>query len=341
MLLRIDLSRCLRNWNKHSKCRECIAACKFNALKVGESRGIEIDETRCVACGSCVSACPVSVFDLGVDELIEKTVEKKRPGAIVISCRENLKTEEDVFHSLRLCINALKVEHYLLMLDSYDKIYIDARCDECPWRGKGVDIIDRLLEIVSNREDLAKKLVVLRGVEETFYPVREEFKVLAIDLAEIAIQLHGIPLAELYGGSRGMDNKRLRKFTPRIRLEASEVARRRNLEIRVKGPEIIEDKCNLCRICEDICPTNAISVNERSGVIAISYSRCIECLHCIDLCPYKALYPDLKLIYDIRLGYVENRICETCGRAYNKKLEECPYCKASKDLENYVRKLFT
>jgi len=50
-------------------------------------------------------------------------------------------------------------------------------------------------------------------------------------------------------------------------------------------------KCNICKACEKLCPTNAISYQERP---IINRKKCIACFRCLRNCPNNALF--LKLI---------------------------------------------
>lgn len=52
----------------------CVAACPFDAIKIGEHHLPIIDEEKCVACGKCVLACPKQLIEL-VDK--SKTVHVK------------------------------------------------------------------------------------------------------------------------------------------------------------------------------------------------------------------------------------------------------------------------
>jgi NAD-dependent dihydropyrimidine dehydrogenase PreA subunit len=47
-----------------------------------------------------------------------------------------------------------------------------------------------------------------------------------------------------------------------------------------------KDKCTGCGTCVDVCPVNAISVND---VATINEEECVECGSCIDECPNEAL----------------------------------------------------
>ena len=50
------------NYRKCNLCRECLRACQFGALEVGNK--IKVDELRCEGCGACVLVCPRGALKL-------------------------------------------------------------------------------------------------------------------------------------------------------------------------------------------------------------------------------------------------------------------------------------
>lgn len=42
----------------------CVAACAFDAIKIGPHHLPEVDEDKCVACGKCVLACPKQLIEM-------------------------------------------------------------------------------------------------------------------------------------------------------------------------------------------------------------------------------------------------------------------------------------
>ncbi len=45
-------------------------------------------------------------------------------------------------------------------------------------------------------------------------------------------------------------------------------------------------KCNGCGACKDICPVNAIKIEDKKAVIS---DDCVECGACVDQCPNEAI----------------------------------------------------
>lgn len=55
----------------------------------------------------------------------------------------------------------------------------------------------------------------------------------------------------------------------------------------VRGmPTIVTDNCTACGACADVCPSEAITVNE---VAVIDASKCVDCGACVDECPSEAI----------------------------------------------------
>jgi len=50
--------------------------------------------------------------------------------------------------------------------------------------------------------------------------------------------------------------------------------------------KIIADKCNGCGCCEDVCPTEAITVDD---IAVVDEEECTDCGSCIDECPEEAI----------------------------------------------------
>jgi len=52
-------------------------------------------------------------------------------------------------------------------------------------------------------------------------------------------------------------------------------------------PKINKEKCVGCGICVNICPVNAISIED--GKASIDQEKCIHCGKCLNICPTNAI----------------------------------------------------
>lgn len=71
------------------------------------------------------------------------------------------------------------------------------------------------------------------------------------------------------------------------------------------APVTIEDKCTLCGMCAAVCPTAAISVNEK---VETKAELCIRCSACIKKCP-----EDARFWEDEMMKTITNWLYENCS----------------------------
>ncbi len=63
------------------------------------------------------------------------------------------------------------------------------------------------------------------------------------------------------------------------------------------SPKTNELKCEMCGICEDVCPTYAIQLN---GIVNTEKEKCIRCCACIKKCTYNARYFDDEYMNNLK-----------------------------------------
>jgi Fe-S-cluster-containing dehydrogenase component len=82
-------------------------------------------------------------------------------------------------------------------------------------------------------------------------------------------------------------------------------------------------KAHVCRQkddaeCVDACPTGALYVNVKKGIVGFDRKKCDGCQICVSACPYDAIFvhPDDSIIYkcDLCGGGSVQQCVETCPR---------------------------
>ncbi len=115
---------------------DCIAACKFDALKLNPETGlVEVDADKCTACGACVKACPKTLIELRKkwpkNRAIYVACRSKNRGAVVIKvCKAGC---IGCGKCAKVCqFEAITVESSLAYIDS-EKCKLCRKCvNECP-----------------------------------------------------------------------------------------------------------------------------------------------------------------------------------------------------------------
>ena len=334
--------RCLRIAFKNSNCDICEKACRFGAVKVSENR-VEIDSSRCVSCYECVGACPTEVFDIGLDKILSRLLSSSNR-ELYISCsldalRESRERRDA--DQMNICINALRLEHYLVLIDKYEKIRVLINCDECELRGRGIDLLRRLVKEVSKHQSLRDKIMIHKTrVSSEIYVKRSYFKKLAESTLDLVVS-SSLPMRVIRDLVNPRNNReknsglgREIKIDPVYRIRASEISRKIGVKILSRIPRLDPSKCSLCEICSRTCPSEAIIIDPVRGLFVINGSRCLECNLCADLCPEKAIELEDRDLDTVSVYIVDTKICEKCGMRYPARYNECPYCSK---LQNLVK----
>lgn len=53
---------------------------------------------------------------------------------------------------------------------------------------------------------------------------------------------------------------------------------------------VVEEKCIGCKCCEEVCPSNAIVVQEESKKAMVDTALCLQCANCRQVCPKDAIH---------------------------------------------------
>jgi 2-oxoacid:acceptor oxidoreductase delta subunit (pyruvate/2-ketoisovalerate family) len=315
-VLRVRPARCLRRWDRRSGCSLCEEACPTGAIKLGPG-GPAVGEADCVACGACQGVCPTGVFELvGLEaELLRAAGEAREDGRpLRVTCREKGRGVATT------CINALRLEHYYLLVEAAGEVEVDARCEGCPLRRGGG--VERALEAAKALEGRVK---VRTGRAPPTQLVRRAALRLVVKAAGA---LAGAPIP----GARGVvveDRKGPEPAPAALRLRAVEAGERLGAPLERPLPVIDEAKCTFCGVCAGVCPARAIEFSE-AGMLRVDLDSCISCGLCAEECPESAIEMRPSTARGRVTLYRRMRECPTCGYVYPADMGECPKCSTVK-----------
>lgn len=273
-----DLGACLRNFWKEADCSKCVEACPSGALLIASGK-VDIDANLCVGCGICAGVCPTGVFKLEV-------------AGPKISCREG-----------GPCINAFSLADYYELVEKFGEIEVDARCDDCSLKGRGVEVVEEAV-----RRGLKIKVVRGRG-------------------GDVGRRLF---LTKALRRASGVGDEKIVVVNRKPHRVNFDKSRRVELGLASRvGPRIDPSRCTACGLCAGVCPSNAVEFNEEAHIFKLDPARCMECGLCVKACQEAAIR--LEEWDDLYVDYVfmEAAVCPNCGSTYPATRGECPVCGAT------------
>ncbi len=345
-MIKLNPSRCVRYFSKFSECDRCESICPTEAVAV-QSGAVSFYQDRCVECGGCVGVCPTEAIELSGFDPLEFVFSFLKEEKETISCKDNF-----------LCLAGLNVE-YLVALRVAKRVVLDVgHCAECdiahrclPQIESNVAEANYILEAMEqegvevaklslSQEEMPKRrdffnIFTLKGAARIKGEFEEEIKSLedptiALDAAAAqAIRNKEIP------------NKRKFLFTILKKMDRPEAYRYlENEHLSFTSDKEIDDSCDNCSICYRICPTEALSSDQKQSKIYFDPLLCVRCHLCHDVCEKDSIklskYFDTKEFFEPKqkiLAQFKVIRCEDCGAWFSYFGGErlCPRCAAEED----------
>jgi len=335
MNLLFDVSTCVRATSKFSECTKCVEICPVDTIEIVENIPA-FTPSACTTCGGCVGVCPTESFSLSGFSSIEFFFKFLEEQSNELSCQKDLYS----------CLTVLSVEHLISMaLASEKPVVMDV--DACSCGGESPKLQEKLranieeanfvMSAFSDKEILIKSLAGAALEEEEDESVmsrrslfslkgvvksKQEFDE-AVDADEL--KAFGIDLTDISKiKDKVIPDKRKLLFSILKRLEKPE-----NYEvfatedINFTSQKFVDDSCTNCQICYRICPTGALSSNNKFSLINFDAMLCVKCHLCHDVCEPDAI--QLQAGFEIKeffepkqrtLATFDIQRCNECGNYF-------------------------
>lgn len=359
-LLTLDAGLCVRSTNKFSICDSCVDVCPVDTIKIDKDVFPSVPSfvpNDCVGCGGCSAICPSAAFSLDDFNSINFTFTFLESQSSVIDCKDKKNSIP--------CIAALSAEELLSLslLSSNELILNSSHCRECDIAHKNFQIIEErveevnfLLEAMEQKKHLLFEAVALEHEDEAksrrellknvslkdAATAKQKFEN-SVDALDEELKIHALNLNDI-------KNIREKRVPSRRKLLSMAMQRAKvpstfhvieSEDISFSSQKIVDfDECTNCQICYRVCPTGALSSDDKGSFIKFDAFSCIKCHTCHDVCEPDAikLSPsfNLKEMFEPSkelLAKFTIKRCNECGLPFTYRGGEviCTRCQIEED----------
>jgi ferredoxin len=310
---------------------------------------MRVDQSACIGCGLCLSACPTGVFSvvgLDVKSLIDDIMARIDDGAVTLRCANSSPPESAPNSALELpCIGMLDDDLVLALAAGGVRTLIlrVGDCEECVLHARGQ--VDTTLAIVRERwpgrlaveiqqapsgtePDFAATLDGLTGSGQPAAYDRRDFLRGIIDRARDMTTEPAPPPPKAKWGARPLPT--------RVPARRNALLASLQADDRVAFPRIaIGESCDGCQdahsLCDRFCPTGALHRVDRDAGAEFVFlpEICVDCGQCAFVCPQDAIHREESTTSrdPVALRMLDAGTCSKCGRVATPLVDElCPEC---------------
>lgn len=297
--LKVNLSKCTHTRHKSSTCNACVDVCPENAISLQD--GLQVDWS-CNGCGLCTSVCPTEAIEL----------REQSNKEIYTNIKHQAEENEQLFFQCELAIskginNGIK----LSCLGQIDDLAIQLSiaygvkefnfltdyCQNCTLES-GYKLFEVRLakwkemwpEVKWNEVNKQTYLSYAQNNETNKtngIDRRAFFKVIGNETKNIVMESVKPTAKEETPWRNGelvaQDSIRLQVREKWIK---SKMGSNDNFIAQVLE---VTDSCITCGICEKVCPTDAIEMDDKNGKPIWNAEHCVNCNLCVDVCYRNAL----------------------------------------------------
>ena len=355
-LLTLDVAKCVRTTNKFSTCSSCVEACPVETIVIDEQIPSFVP-SDCVGCGGCLGACPNGAYSLDDFNPINYVFSFLESANDTLTCKGELP-----------CMAALSVDEMLSMalLKQSDISFDMSGCKSCdiakinePIISKRVEEVNFILEAMEqgiellldyegsvdlqsgenggNRRDFLAKVSIKEAAKAKVKFDNE------VESLQEELKNHYASVSDLqkFRQKEAPDRRKLLMMAIRKVRTPSTYHILDSEDISFSSQKIVDaQSCTNCQMCYRICPTGALSSNDRGAFIAFDAQSCIKCASCHDVCEPDAL--SLKPTFALErlfkpkkelLVEFDIRRCDECGMpfAYQGGEVTCSRCRIEEE----------
>ena len=327
MKLRLNPSHCVQYYSKNSECKLCEEICPTNTIKIENSK-VSIFQDECISCGGCVGVCPNEAMSLTNFDVTEFFFDFLSSSENTISCKTNF-----------VCLSGLNVEYLVSMAFIKSGITLDlGHCESCDIKKNCFPQIEKNIKEANlvltslQKENIKSENLCL--IKEDTSNRRGFFNVFNLKSAIKAKKsfdeaVDDNPLKEISTKltkairDKTIPDKRKVLFTVLKKIKKPSIYESLNAEdISFTSSKVIDDSCDNCSICYRVCPTSALSSNQKGSKIFFDDLLCIKCKLCHDVCEKSSI--DLKEINTKEFFEPSQKIikefkvikCHECGNPF-------------------------
>ncbi len=349
------------NHRYSDSCSRCLDICPVHAINLS-SGGPVINVKDCVLCGACSTVCrndAILMVD-STDENIMYRIDELSPGfeRVRIQCngcskRFRIKHGKPPKNTETISVPCLgRLNDTVILYGKLRKpegLEFSPCKTRCPFYkalrafDESVMITERLMERPSTEVSIndGKKLEVSFPPANLHAHGRRDF---IIESGKRAIEI-GFNLGEGdYRANRGSNLRRKRLIS--MILENGLVSMvSMNDGLPFADLEINAELCDLCGLCERLCPSNALILEYSDDLLNLEFSisKCTNCGICRSICPMSAI----SIVNNIHLsildrgdvclksGKAEN--CAECNRPFHISNDGQKFCSVCRKTQNVLK----
>ncbi len=346
--LKIDLGSCVRVYSKNSQCTQCADICPLTAIHFTEN--IPKVDDACIDCGGCIGVCPTEAISLKNYNTLDALFTFMESDETVISCKKNIP-----------CLAVLSVENLIALALLKENTVLDlGHCQSCDIKEPlfaqitaNIAECNMFLEKIGSSQKIVSDHIAYEApqIEEETPDRRAFLKRFSLKGAvqskiELEKTLHEIEkeTIDIHDTAnirkKELPNKRKLLFMALKRINRPDTYHTFMSDaISFTSQKNINDNCDNCSMCYRICPTAALTSDQRGSKINFDPLLCVKCSLCHDVCEPDAitLIPySTKELFEPQIHELINFHIVRCNECANffsyfggEKI--CPRCKLEEE----------